>query len=168
MNTTLTVAWLALAISTLSLIVSGLNALRDRAKLRIKSRYFEGWEGMSAEITIDMVNAGRRPTILSTLQSESTRRSRFGRSSISNWSGRYLAHPSGLTLTEHQSYRHTLDVDDLLFEVADITYIADDMCVMDTLGNRHEIKNIRENIRKLLEWHERQKNRERDSKKALD
>jgi hypothetical protein len=157
MNTAL-VAWLALGISVISLVVSIFNSQRDRARLRLTSRYFQGWEGFTADIKIEMVNAGRRPIILSMLRKEATKRNRLGLRSNENWSGEYLDHPKGLTLEERESHSIELEFDDLFFQTGnDDVYFADDICVLDTLGNRHKIKGIRKNIAKLNAWKARQK-----------
>lgn len=48
----------------------------------------------------------------------------------------------------------------MLFHSGDDVYEADDMSVLDTLHNRHQVEDIRENIVKFKEWQARQNNRE--------
>jgi hypothetical protein len=147
---------LALFVAALALSVSILNYRRDRAALKVTSYYSEDPERFYASIRIKMVNAGRRPIILSTWVGAETKRGLLGRMSVVNRLGTYFEPIDALTLSEHQPHSFRLEVNDLCATLPDGEFIAfDDVWIVDTLGYRHKVKDIRKNITKLWKWQAR-------------
>ena len=145
--------WIAIATSLLSLSVACVNSYRDRAVLKVTSTYSEDWEGFHACVRINIVNTGRRPIILSRWVGAETKRGRLGRRSVSNWMGTYFDPKDALTLGEHQPHTFQLESDEILDMLPDGEVVVfDDMWIMDTVGRRHKIKGIRENIASLRQW----------------
>lgn len=146
--------WVAILISSVALYLSVLNYRRDRAILQATSSFIEHWEGFNACLHVEIVNKGRRPIILSTWVGAATQRKLFRRSAGSNWVGHYFNNNmEGLTLSERQAHSFQLEASDLDFQLQngeDVTY--DDMWIVDTLGHRHRIKDIRKNIAALQRW----------------
>ena len=102
---------------------------------------------------VKIVNAGRRPIILSTWVGAESKQDRWGRRKIVAAVGSYLGATDGLTLGERQGHRITLDAEELISSQGDGEIIEiDDIWIEDTLGHKHEIKNVRENIAKLGNW----------------
>lgn len=154
------IAWIALLVSTLSLVVSLLNYRRDAARLKATSYFLTSWGHDSVVIKIDIVNAGRRPIIVSMLSSEATTRTRFWRRKVLTYMNEFIEEEAGLTLTEGQVVSRRLDISDLYIQTGEDVYFTDQIWVIDTLGKRHKIKRIRKNIGKLYEWqqHRRERN----------
>jgi hypothetical protein len=151
------VPWIAIVLSIAAFWMSILNYRRDRAQLKATSSYSADWEQFNASISIDIVNAGRRPIVLDTLVYAESARNRFGIRRLANWIGVYFDHEKGLTLVERQRHRVWLKMDDLYKHTEDDMLEADDMWITDTLYQRHKIKDIKQNIAKLKAWDKSQR-----------
>lgn len=137
-----TLAIAALVISVASLGISAHVAFRDRARLRITSKFFSANEYGPSHIVTTMVNVGRRPVILRMIG---------GIAGKSTWSGTYIDHEAGgKRLGENERYDHTFSKEDILSfhpDGEDIVFEA--LWVEDSLGVRHPIPKSREHIKKL-------------------
>jgi hypothetical protein len=145
--------WVALIVSTAALWLSALNYQRDRAVLKATSHFYQSWQGFDASMGIKIVNAGRRPIIISTWVGAETKRSRFGRRRTLQTYGSYFDSKEGVTLKEGEAFPLTIEADELVAMPGDGEIIIfDDIWILDTLGRRHQIKNVRENVAKLWKW----------------
>lgn len=132
----------AICISLVSLGVSLYNALRDRAKLTIKSKVYPASEYGPDRIVVTMVNAGRRPVILRVIG---------GSDSHGHWGGSYLEQEKGgLRLGEHEHYEHKFEKEDTVLMVpeGDDLFFAE-LWVEDSLGIRHPIPESKAFIKRL-------------------
>lgn len=145
--------WVAIAFSIAALTLSILNYRRDRADVQATSTFSLDWEGFHACLLIKIVNAGRRPIILTTWSGAETRQRRFRRREVVTWSGTYFDAKAGLTLTEGQSHTFKLEADELVDILPnDVAVVIDEIWIDDTLGRRHKVKDVRENIAQLWAW----------------
>ncbi|MGJ7498230.1 hypothetical protein ACSFA8_24635 [Variovorax sp. RT4R15] len=131
----------ALVVSLVSLGFSAYFGLRDRASLRTKSSFTEGWEGGAPSVVSTIVNAGRRPVVI---------RMWAGAESDKNWVGTYIGvEERGLRLGEHERYDLRLHRQDLYATTPDDEFWIKDLWFEDTLGRRHKVKDAKANIAKL-------------------
>lgn len=133
----------ALLVSMISLAISWHFGFRDRANLKTSSVFYPSHPDYDeAHIKVEIVNHGRRPTILTLLG---------GDFEDGNWSGENIGEVGkGLRLSEHEKYERSIYQRDLLYvgpEGVMNEYI--NFWFEDTLGNRFEVKNSRELIKKL-------------------
>lgn len=137
---------IALVVSFLSVLVSGagflLNAFRDRPRVKVTSVLYHDDDGSPYEISVTVVNKGRRPVILRMLG---------GTVREGGWGGSYLGtEHAGIRLGEHEQHVFKIDKEG----VVAITESGPDepyqfMWVEDTLGIRHKIPKSREYIAKM-------------------
>lgn len=131
----------AITISVASLGVSGYVAFRDRARLKITSRFITASEYGPSRIIVEMVNVGRRPVILRLV----------GGTSGDRWGSQYLeSRTEGKRLGEHERHEHVFAKEDTVSfnpEGEDLFY--EELWVEDSLGVRHFIPGSREHIKKL-------------------
>jgi hypothetical protein len=145
--------WVAIVFSSLALYVSILNYRRDRAILVATSHFYQAHEHSPASLSIKIVNAGRRPIILSTWVGAESKQGRWGRRKVVAAVGSFFDSTHGLTLGERQRHRFTLEAEELISSVGDGEIIEiDDIWIEDTLGHKHKVKDVRENIAKLNNW----------------
>lgn len=145
--------WIAIAISLVSPAIAAFNFFNDRAVLQVTSIYEQDWQAFAASIRINIVNKGRRVIILHSWAGAATTGRFFRRIDGIKWVTWQLAGNEGHALTEHKPYPLTLEADDLEFELEDGTkFMMDEVWIIDTLGSRHKIKGIRENVAKLRIW----------------
>ncbi|MFS2138540.1 hypothetical protein [Duganella sp. Dugasp56] len=150
--------WIAIGISLISPVIAAFNFFNDRAALQATSTYEEGWEGFTACIRINIVNKGRRLIILHSWGGAATNGRFIRRIDGNKWMTMQLAGSEGHALTELKPYPPlVLEASDLEFELADGTdFMMDDIWIIDTVGRRHSIKGIREDVAKLRKWAEKQ------------
>jgi hypothetical protein len=145
--------WIAIGISLVSPLIATFNFFNDRAILQATSTYEEGWEGFTARIRIDIVNKGRRLIILHSWGGAATKGWFVRRIDGIKWVTHEFGSGEGHTLTEQKPYPFVLGASDLEFELSDGTEFAiDDIWIIDTVGPRHNIKGVREDIAKLRKW----------------
>jgi hypothetical protein len=122
----------AICISLASLSLSLYNVFRDRAKLKITSKFYSASEHGPNRIIVRMVNDGRRPIILRLIG---------GNDSHGHWGGSYLEHEKGgLRLGEHEHYEYKFEKEDtVLFIPEGNDVFFDKLWVEDSLGRRHPI-----------------------------
>jgi uracil DNA glycosylase len=145
--------WIATGISVLSLLVASLNFFRDRAALKATSIYEQGWNEFTASIRINIVNKGRRPIILHSWGGAATKGRFIRRIDGIKWMTQQLTNSEGHTLTEQKPYEHELQASDLEFDLQDNAgFMIDDVWIVDTVGRRHNIKDIRKNVAQLRAW----------------
>ena len=132
MTTAETTAVAALIVASISLIVSSFVALRDRARLRVRSRLIEASEFGPAKILVTLVNMGRRAMII---------RSVGGSNSKGRTISEYLEYEKGgLRLGERETYEHRFDRDDTVAFPADGDEILLEwLWIEDSLGIRHKV-----------------------------
>lgn len=131
----------AIGISLASFSVSSYTAFRDRAKLKISSKFFEASEYGPGRVVVSMVNVGRRPVILRMI----------GGSAGEKWSGEVLDQKlGGKRLGEHERYEHAFDRDGTMnFNPDGEDLIFEELWVEDSLGVRHPIPDSSEYISRL-------------------
>lgn len=131
----------AITISIASLGVSSYVALRDRARLKIASRFIPESEYGPSYIVAAMVNLGRRPVILRAI----------GGSEGDKWACEYLdSSNGGKRLGEHERYEHKFDREATVNSNPDgEDMFYQELWVEDSLGTRHPIPDSREYIRRL-------------------
>jgi hypothetical protein len=136
-------AIIAIVISVASLATSAYVAFRDRARLKIVSKFIAASEYGPSRITTTMVNVGRRPVILRMIG---------GVEGKNTWSGTYIDHEAGgKRLGENERYDHTFSKEDIVsFQPDGEDIVYDELWVEDSLGIRHSIPKSREHIKKLL------------------
>ncbi|UTY57010.1 hypothetical protein [Massilia sp. erpn] len=145
--------WIATGVSVLSLLVASINFFRDRAVLQVTSSYEPGWNEFTARIRITAVNKGRRPIILHSWGGAATKGRFIRRIDGIKWMTQQFVDSEGHTLTEQKPYHHVIEAADLEFDLQDGTdFMIDDVWIIDTVGRRHNIKGIRENVAKLRAW----------------
>lgn len=132
----------ALLISVASLAVSTYSSLRDRARLRIKTKYYSASEYGPDRIVVSMVNIGRRPIILRVIG---------GSDSFGKWGGDYLClEKGGIRLAEHEHYEYTYTKDDtVLFNPDGNNLFYESLWVEDSLGVRHLVPNSKAYVKRL-------------------
>ncbi len=141
--TTISIA--ALVISSISLVISAYFGARDRYKLATSSNFHPIDEHGPAQMTIKVVNVGRRLVILKLFG---------GHDNEGHWSGEILGNDGkGLYLKENEVFERTIHWDDLqiMDPYSDSISSYKTLWVEDTRGHRHKIRKSRQNIRKLLE-----------------
>lgn len=137
-----TLAIAALFIAAASLGISAWVAFRDRARLKIISKFVAASDYGPSRVIATMVNVGRRPVILRLIG---------GRGSDGKWSASFLEREKGgLRLAEHERYEHTFTKDDTVsFHPEHEDFFLEALWVEDSLGTRHSIPKSREYIKKL-------------------
>lgn len=131
----------ALIISFFSFGFSLYVGLRDRAKLIAKSVFIPSSDFSAPHIKVMIANSGRRPLILRMLIAVNDEKL---------WFGQYLGDDkSGLRLGESEHHEMIFEKEDLLGGVAG-NLIAADLQIEDSLGNRHPVREAKNNLRKLL------------------
>jgi hypothetical protein len=133
---------IAIVIALASFALSFYNVFRDRPRLKVTSRYIAAWEYGPEQISIALINMGRRPVIIR-LVGGTTEKGESG--------GTYVEHDKGgLRLGEHERHEQSLSQGDTMLidpEGSDIRFKV--MWVEDSLGNRHAIPNSGEYIKRL-------------------
>jgi hypothetical protein len=145
--------WVAISFSIAALTLSILNYRRDRADVQATSTFSLDWEGIHACLLVKIVNAGRRPIIFTTWSGAETRQRRFRGREVLSCSGTYFDAKVGVTLNEGQTHTFKLEADDLVDILPnDEAVVIDEIWIDDTLGRRHKVKDVRENIALLWAW----------------
>jgi hypothetical protein len=135
------IAALALFVSIAAFSLAAFNAVRDRAKLVVKSKAWPGSEYGAAGLRVTIVNAGRRPIVL---------RMFIAVTGPNSWYGEYLGdQKSGLRLGEREHHEITWHKHDMLCGPED-DELAVDLQVEDSLGNRYPVLGAKENLEALL------------------
>jgi len=136
------VSIVAICVSLASLGVALYTALRDRARLKIKSKFFSASEYGPDRIVVSMVNAGRRPVVLRLIG---------GHDSHGQWGGSYLEREKGgLRLGEHEHYEYKFEKEDTVLMVPDgDDLFFEELWVEDSLGIRHAIPDSKAYIKRL-------------------
>ena len=111
------------------------------------------WDGFSAGVRVNIVNAGRRPIILREWVGAETKLGRFKRREIVEWAIEYFEEGKGITLTEGQTHSFRLELSDLVKTLPnDVVVVMDDIWIQDTLGRRHNIKKSRDSVDCFWAW----------------
>jgi hypothetical protein len=141
-NFTQTLSVTALIISIASFGTSSYVAFRDRARLKITSKFVGASEHGPDRIITTMVNVGRRPVILRLIG---------GSAGKITWSAEYIEHEAGgKRLGEHERYEHTFTKDDIVkFHPDNEVLVFETLWVEDSLGVRHLIPKSRQHIKEL-------------------
>lgn len=137
------ISTIALVVSLASFGVSLYNSLRDRPRLSIESKFYEGSEyNPESRIAVTLINRGRRPVIL---------RMTGGNDDAGNWTADMLeSDKGGLRLGEHERHEFRIKKDDTIHVMPDDDVITfKEMWVEDSLGTRHKIPKSSEYIRRL-------------------
>lgn len=159
--------WVAMVFSIAALALSALNYRRDRAILKATSSFTLDWEGFNAGVRVNLVNAGRRPIILRAWVGAKTKRGRFGRREVVEWSSEHFEGYEGITLSEGQSHTFRLELTDLVRTLQnDSIVVVDEIWIQDTLDRHHKIKNSRQNIASFWAWRNNNTLRTRSSSSA--
>ncbi|TFW17555.1 hypothetical protein [Duganella callida] len=149
--------WVAMGLSIAALWISILNYRRDKADLRAWSEYSLDWEGFHACLRVNIVNAGRRPIILSSWAGGELKTGRLRHKKLVNWYGTFFEPKNSLTLTERQTYSFQLEADEIIDVLPDGDVIEfHDLWIKDTLGHRYMVKDARKNLEKLRQWKAKQ------------
>lgn len=140
------IALIALGVSVLSLMISGLSYLRDRTRIITSSTFYDRYEDFNEPyIRIRVVNHGRRVAVL---------RMVGGTVERGKWSATYLKNnkQDGLTLSENQFYEKEFYRHDLYHTAPDSEIVPfQELWVEDSIGKRHEIRGSKSNIKKLFQ-----------------
>jgi len=140
---TLGIAIVAIVISMASLCASFYFGFLDRAKLQIKSKFYENSEYGPANISIHIANAGRRPMII---------RMWAGEDENGHWSGIFFGKSSeGLRLDENERKDLLLGKDDLVSHGPEEPIIFSKLWIEDSLGKRYPVPNSEVQVKQLLE-----------------
>ena len=141
MNKAEIIASLALFVSIISLGFSAHFGLRDRGKLKATSRFYAASEYGPAKIVVILINTGRRPINLRLLG---------GSDKDGRWSGQFFGdYKEDFYLNEHGRHEVTMNREDLgAFNQDDIIQY-EVLWVEDSLGNKHPVKDSKENIAKV-------------------
>ena len=133
---------IALVVSAASLSVSAYVAFRDRARLKLISKFHEASEWGPSRIHVTVLNQGRRIAILRLI---------VGLDSDGDWSGQFIEHEKGgRRLAEHERYEFDVKKDDTIdFNRDGPEFVYETLWVEDSLGVRHQVPNSRELIKKL-------------------
>jgi hypothetical protein len=137
---TVTIATLALAVSTGHAIVSAYFGFRDRGRIKTESKIYP----TSPRLHVSIANAGRRPVVLRMLIGTSDA------GGSGHWIGTYLGEEKkGYRLAENERYDTTLEKEDYWCLLPGEEFPFKNLFVEDSLGNRYEIKDARANLEKL-------------------
>jgi hypothetical protein len=135
------IAVIALLVSASAAGLSLYVALRDRARINARCRFWSASEYGGAGVRISITNAGRRPIVLRMI---------LAITKNGSWSGIYLGdQKSGLRLGEHELHEETWGKSDLLCG-PDHDLIAIDAQVEDSLGRRYPIEGAKKHLAALL------------------
>jgi len=132
---------LALVVALISLAFSIYNIMRDRGRLRATSNFFPPDEYGDGGVRIVVVNHGRRTVILPWLYFDDLEGGALG--------SRIEGGKPDLRLGEHERHELVLHRSDLYQHTPMEDIDAVTMWFEDTLGRKHKIKGIEENIRLL-------------------
>jgi hypothetical protein len=132
----------SLAVAGAGFVISAINALRDRPRLKISSRLYNDLDGNPYKITVTVVNKGRRPVILTKLGGAC-------RSGGWVWTA-FDSKNAGIRLGEHEHHEFEIDKEGVVgFDENGPDEPYDFMWIEDTLGNRRKIPNSQEYIAKM-------------------
>lgn len=136
------VALIALVTSIASFALAAYNVLRDRARLKIRSKFYPASAFGPDRFTVHIANAGRRPIILRLLG---------GSDRDGKWGGVFLDRENGgLRLGEREHYEYTVEKEGTVSfnpEGQDIFYEV--LWVEDSLGERHVVPNSKAFIKRI-------------------
>jgi hypothetical protein len=133
----------ALVISGISLWLSFHFGYRDKAILKIQSRFTPFHSDYDrAHINIKIVNAGRRPTILKLFGGDTTK---------NGYHATFLnSKQNGLRLDEHEMHEENVYANDMWgIDPDGEEWEYTNLWFEDTLGQRHKVKNSEKTLRLL-------------------
>lgn len=133
---------IALVVAIGSLGVSAYVAFRDRARLKLISKFYEASEWGPSKIRVTVINQGRRVAILRLIG---------GSDSQGDWGGYFVEHEKGgRRLAEHERYEFDITKEDTVdFNRDGPELVYETLWVEDSLEVRHSVPNSRELIKKL-------------------
>ena len=136
----------SLAVSAVSLSVSGYVVFIDRARVRARSEFFPAHEDEDkrlrpASMRVEIVNMGRRPVVLTMMG---------GYYENNGWSGTYLGErDKGIRLEENGRFTEDIDRQHHVVWSREMD-AAIDLWVEDTLGRRYRVKGAKDHLNRLF------------------